>query len=98
MEPLRVLLIGSGGREHALAWRLAQSKHVETIHVVPGNAGTDAAGGKIINMSNATAEDFPTLMALAVEKGVNLVVPGPEAPIVAGIEAACRSGENAERH
>ena len=96
MEPLRIMLIGSGGREHALAWKLAQSKLVEAIYAVPGNAGTALMGGKVVNMSNTSAEDFPTLAALAVEKNVNLVVPGPEAPLVAGIEGACRSGKIAQ--
>lgn len=88
-----MLLVGSGAREHALAWKLSHSKHVEIIYVVPGNGGMASAGGKIVNVSTTNASDFPMLMAFAVEKGVNLIVPGSEAPIVAGIEGACRSGE-----
>ncbi|KAF2756009.1 phosphoribosylamine-glycine ligase [Pseudovirgaria hyperparasitica] len=82
--PLRVLLVGNGGREHAIAWKLTQSPRVEHVYVVPGNGGT--AGVKnVTNVTNVKAEDFPSLVALATEKNVNLLVPGPEAPLVAGI-------------
>lgn len=66
-EPLRILIIGGGGREHALAWRLAQSPLVESIYVAPGNGGT--AGEKITNVPVA-ADDFETLLKLAVEAKV----------------------------
>ena len=64
---LRILVIGGGGREHALCWRLAQSPLVENVFVAPGNGGT--AGTRITNVSIA-AEDFSNLVKFAVEKNV----------------------------
>ncbi|OTB07183.1 hypothetical protein M426DRAFT_318209 [Hypoxylon sp. CI-4A] len=81
--PLRVLLIGNGGREHAIAWKLSQSPLVESIIAVPGNGGT-ATCPKTTNNSSVSAEDFPALLELARKNNVNYVVPGPEAPLVAG--------------
>ncbi|KAG9001156.1 hypothetical protein FRB95_011191 [Tulasnella sp. JGI-2019a] len=86
-DPLRILIIGGGGREHALAWRLARSSRAESIYVAPGNGGT--AGEKIKNVPLAV-DDFKTLVKFAVEAEVNLVVPGPEQPLVDGIEAVFR--------
>jgi len=83
MEPLRILLVGNGGREHALAWKLSQSPRVESIIVVPGNGGTGNCP-KVTNLDFA-ADDYPALVALAKEREINLVVPGPEAPLVDGI-------------
>ncbi|KAL6850876.1 Bifunctional purine biosynthetic protein ADE1 [Amphichorda felina] len=85
MADLRVLLIGNGGREHALAWKLSQSPRVASILVVPGNGGT-ASCPKVSNVSTVSADDFPGLVSFAQSQGVNLVVPGPEAPLVDGIE------------
>ncbi|ROW15033.1 hypothetical protein VPNG_03351 [Cytospora leucostoma] len=85
-QSLRILLIGNGGREHALAWKLSQSPLVDSIIVVPGNGGT-ATLPKTSNNTTVSAEDFPGLVALAQQEKVNLVVPGPEAPLVAGVEA-----------
>lgn len=85
-DKLRILLIGNGGREHALAWKLLQSPRVEHIYVVPGNGGTarlDAT--KVTNISSIKDSDFAALAKFAEEKNVNLLVPGPEAPLVAGI-------------
>lgn len=84
-QSLRILLIGNGGREHALAWKLSQSPLVESIIAVPGNGGT-ATCPKVTNNSSVSAEDFPGLVALAQKEKIGLVVPGPEAPLVAGIE------------
>ncbi|KAI1085669.1 phosphoribosylamine--glycine ligase [Whalleya microplaca] len=81
--PLRVLLIGNGGREHAIAWKLSQSPLVESIITVPGNGGT-ATCPKTTNNTSVSAEDFPGLLELARKNNVNYVVPGPEAPLVAG--------------
>ncbi|KAF1974537.1 phosphoribosylamine-glycine ligase [Bimuria novae-zelandiae CBS 107.79] len=81
---LRVLLVGNGGREHALAWKLSQSPRVERIYVVPGNGGT-ASLAKTENVPSIKQEDFPALVAFGKDKDINLVVPGPEAPLVAGI-------------
>lgn len=87
---LRILLIGNGGREHALAWKLSQSPRVESIIVVPGNGGT-ASLPKVRNDSTVAADDYPGLVALAQKNNVNLVVPGPEAPLVDGVEGFFRA-------
>ena len=92
-QNLTILLVGSGGRESALAWKLAQSNLVQTIFVVPGNGGT--AHGllpKVQNVDDVNPDDFPALLTFAREKGVGLVVPGPEAPLVAGIGDFFRAG------
>ncbi|RYP93394.1 hypothetical protein DL770_000437 [Monosporascus sp. CRB-9-2] len=81
--PLRILLIGNGGREHAIAWKLSQSPLVESIIAVPGNGGT-ATCPKVTNDTSVSAEDFPALLDLARKNNINYVVPGPEAPLVAG--------------
>lgn len=81
--PLRVLLIGNGGRENAIAWKLSQSPNVEAIVAVPGNGGT-ATTPKTTNVESVSAEDFPALLELARKEKLNFVVPGPEAPLVAG--------------
>lgn len=83
---LQILLIGSGGREHALAWKLSRSPRVQRILVVPGNGGT-ATCPKTENISSISADDFTGLADLAKSAGINLVVPGPEAPLVDGIES-----------
>ncbi|KAL2160538.1 hypothetical protein VTH06DRAFT_1226 [Thermothelomyces fergusii] len=89
MSSLRILLIGNGGREHALAWKLAQSPLVESIIAVPGNGGT-ARLPKTTNHTSVAADDYPGLVDLARKHGVNLVVPGPEAPLVDGVEGFFR--------
>jgi len=78
---MRVLVVGSGGREHALAWKLAQSDHVDRVIVAPGNAGT------LVEAENApvAADDVPKLVELAAERKVDLTVVGPEASLAAGI-------------
>jgi phosphoribosylamine--glycine ligase len=80
---MKILLIGSGGREHALAWKLAQSPRVEEVLVAPGNAGT-AREAKCRNVAVA-ANDLEALLALAEREGVALTVVGPEGPLVAGV-------------
>ncbi|KAJ7631215.1 aminoimidazole ribonucleotide synthetase [Roridomyces roridus] len=85
---IRVLLLGGGGREHALAWKLAQSPLVDRIFVCPGNGGTDQLP-KTANLS-LSPSDFPALVAFAVENQLNLVVPGPEQPLVDGVETHFR--------
>ncbi|KAJ2694925.1 Bifunctional purine biosynthetic protein ade1, partial [Coemansia spiralis] len=88
---LRVLVIGGGGREHALAWALAKSARVERVFVAPGNGGTAAAGGKIENVAiGHSAADFAALVEFAQAQGVGLVVPGPEQPLVDGVSDAFR--------
>ncbi|MDW8270630.1 MAG: phosphoribosylamine--glycine ligase, partial [Anaerolineae bacterium] len=87
----RVLLLGSGGREHALAWKLAQSPQVERIFVAPGNAGT-ACEAKCVNVGLAVT-DWPALIRFAREQGVGLVVIGPEDPLAAGaVDAFAAAG------
>ena len=93
IDRLRILLIGNGGREHALAWKLSQSPRVDTIYVVPGNGGTARGLDKVENVDTVKADDFPALVAFAKEKNINLVVPGPEATLVAGIEGHFRKGK-----
>lgn len=93
-EKLRILLIGSGGREHALAWKLSQSPLVESVKVVPGNGGTATGISKVQNISNVDPDDFQSLLAFAKEHTINMVVPGPEIPLVAGIESVFRAGEH----
>ena len=90
MSNLKVLLIGNGGREHALAWKLAQSSRIETIFAVPGNGGT-ATLPKTQNVTSVSASDFPALVQFAQSNGVNLVVPGPEQPLVDGVEGFFRA-------
>lgn len=82
---LRILLVGNGGREHALAWKLSQSPLVDAIFAVPGNGGT-ATCPKVTNVSSVAADDYPALVDFARSQSLNLVVPGPEAPLVDGIE------------
>lgn len=78
---MKILLLGSGGREHALAWKIAQSPKVEKLYIAPGNAGTHAVGENV----NIKATDFPALKAFALEKKVDMIVVGPEDPLVQGI-------------
>jgi phosphoribosylamine--glycine ligase len=88
MAGLRILVIGGGGREHALAWALARSPSVAQIFVAPGNAGTTwpAATGRAPARSVAIADgDLPRLLAFAQERQIDLTVVGPEAPLAAGV-------------
>lgn len=91
---LRILLIGSGGREHAIAWKLARSPSVEKIYVVPGNGGTAAWSNKISNIDDTPAEDYLELVSLAQKLKINLVVPSPDVPIIDGIEGFFRAGRD----
>ncbi|MGC9456238.1 MAG: phosphoribosylamine--glycine ligase [Halothiobacillaceae bacterium] len=87
---MKVLVIGGGGREHALAWKLAQSPRVERVFVAPGNPGT-AAEDKCENVDIAPT-DIPALYRFASDRGVALTVVGPEAPLVAGVVDTFRDG------
>jgi phosphoribosylamine--glycine ligase len=80
---MKVLVIGSGGREHALAWKLAQSPRVDEVIVAPGNAGTAHEPG--LRNANVPVTDLDGLLALARAEGVALTVVGPEVPLVAGV-------------
>lgn len=91
---LRILLVGKGGREHALAWKLSQSPQVEHIFVLPGNGGTAHGLAKVSNLDNTSANDYPKLVSLAKELHIGLVVVGPEDSIVDGIEGYFREGHS----
>ena len=78
---MKILLLGSGGREHALAWKIAQSKKCEKLFIAPGNAGTGLCGENV----NMKADDFEAIKVFIVANGVNMVVVGPEDPLVKGI-------------
>lgn len=80
---MNVLVLGSGGREHALAWKLAQSEQVNTVFVAPGNAGTATETG--VQNVDIDPLDFPALVEFARNNHVELTVVGPEAPLVAGV-------------
>ena len=86
---MKLLVIGSGGREHALAWKLAQSPRVAEVIVAPGNAGT-AREGKCRNAA-VKATDIDGLLRLAQDEGIALTVVGPEQPLVAGVVDAFRA-------
>ncbi len=86
---MKLLVIGSGGREHALAWKLAQSPRVSEVLVAPGNAGT-AREAKCRNVA-VKAIDIDGLLQLAADEGVALTVVGPEQPLVAGVVDAFRA-------
>ena len=78
---MKILLLGSGGREHALAWKIAQSAKCEKLFIAPGNAGTGEVGENVA----IKADDFEAIKTFVVENGVNMVVVGPEDPLVKGI-------------
>ena len=78
---MKILLLGSGGREHALAWKIAQSSKCEKLFIAPGNAGTSDCGENVA----IKADDFEAIKQFVVEKGINMVVVGPEDPLVKGI-------------
>jgi phosphoribosylamine--glycine ligase len=78
---MKILLLGSGGREHALAWKIAQSKQVEKLYIAPGNAGTCNCGENVAMKT----DDFETIKQFCFEKAIDMVVVGPEDPLVKGI-------------
>mgnify|MGYP003572739543 FL=1 len=80
---MKILVIGGGGREHALAWKVAQSARVDKVYVAPGNAGT-AGENKLENVA-VDAEDIDALLAFALKEKIDLTIVGPEAPLVAGV-------------
>ena len=83
---MKVLVVGSGGREHALAWRLSQDPGLDGLHAAPGNPGIAQVG----ECHPVRAEDAEGLLALCRELAVDLVVVGPEAPLVAGLAETLR--------
>lgn len=78
---MKILLLGSGGREHALAWKIAQSKKVDQLYIAPGNAGTGSVGENV----PLKADDFESIRQFVLSKGVDMVVVGPEDPLVKGV-------------
>ena len=78
---MKILLLGSGGREHALAWKIAQSKRVEKLFIAPGNAGTMNCGENVA----MKADDFEAIKRFVVDQAIDMVVVGPEDPLVKGI-------------
>lgn len=78
---MNVLILGSGGREHTIAWKIAQSKRLNKLYIAPGNAGTSEVGENL----NVAADDFEALKAKALELDINLIVVGPEDPLVKGV-------------
>ena len=88
---MKVLIIGSGGREHALAWKVAQSPRVEIVYVAPGNAGT-ALEPRVQNVDIA-ADDVPALVEFAKRERIGLTIVGPEAPLVIGVVDAFQEAQ-----
>ena len=88
-KSMKILLLGSGGREHALAWKIAQSKKCEKLFIAPGNAGTSGVGENVPIGVN----DFESLKNFSVENGIDMVVVGPEDPLVNGIYDDFRSDQ-----
>ena len=78
---MKILLLGSGGREHALAWKIVQSKKCDKLYIAPGNAGTSNCGENVA----IKVDDFEAIKNFCVEKQINMVVVGPEDPLVKGI-------------
>ena len=88
---MKVLIVGSGGREHALAWKIAQSQRVSEVLVAPGNAGT-AAEPNMCNV-NLSADDSSAVVGYCQENDIGLVVVGPEAPLAAGLVDALEDAQ-----
>ena len=78
---MNILLVGSGGREHAIAWKIAQSPKVDQLFIAPGNAGTALVGSNV----NIKADDFAAIKEFVLSHAVGMVVVGPEDPLVKGI-------------
>ena len=78
---MKILLLGSGGREHALAWKIAQSPQLDKLYIAPGNAGTANVGENVAIKAN----DFDAIKAFVLDKKIDMVVVGPEDPLVNGI-------------
>jgi phosphoribosylamine--glycine ligase len=78
---MNVLVLGSGGREHALSWKISQSSLCEKLFIAPGNAGTSSVGQNV----DISVNDFPIIKTFVLEKNINMVVVGPEDPLVNGI-------------
>ncbi len=86
---MNILLLGSGGREHALAWKMAQSHHCDQLYIAPGNAGTAGFGTNL----NISVTDFEAIKTTCMEKEIHMLVVGPEEPLVKGIYDFCKNDE-----
>ena len=78
---MNILILGSGGREHAMAWKIKQSKKTNNLYIAPGNAGTDMVGQNVA----IAVTDFPAIKQFVLDKQVGMVIVGPEIPLVKGI-------------
>ncbi|MBQ9678072.1 MAG: phosphoribosylamine--glycine ligase [Prevotella sp.] len=90
---MKILLLGSGGREHALAWKIAQSEKCEKLYIAPGNAGTSNCGENVA----MKADDFEAIKQFCVDKQINMVVVGPEDPLVKGIYDNLKADERTKQ-
>ena len=88
-KAMKLLLLGSGGREHALAWKISQSPKVEKLYIAPGNAGTREVGENVA----LAATDFEGIKAFVLANGIDMVVVGPEDPLVKGVYDYFRDDE-----
>lgn len=86
---MKLLLLGSGGREHALAWKIAQSPKIEKLYIAPGNAGTQEVGENVA----IKADDFEAIKRFVLENGIDMLVVGPEDPLVKGVYDFFRDDE-----
>ncbi len=84
---MKILVVGSGGREHAIGWKIAQSRRVEQLYFAPGNPGTADLGENLA----VSSDDIPGLVKAAQEQGIDLVVVGPEVPLTLGLVDALRA-------
>ena len=86
---MKLLLLGSGGREHALAWKIAQSPKIEKLYIAPGNAGTSEVGENVA----IKADDFAAIKEFVVKNDINMVVVGPEKrTCYRSVKGGCRTG------
>lgn len=92
---MKVLVVGSGGREHALVWKSGMSPSVDHIYVVPGNGGT-ATVQKVSNIEGVSPKDYSSLVAGRKDLGMRLVVVGLDTAVVAGIEAHFRDSKHVD--
>ena len=90
---MKVLILGAGGREHALAWKISQSPLLTELFIAPGNAGTEQLGKNV----NLSPDDFDSIGKFVLESGIEMVVVGPEAPLVAGIYDYFKGDKNLRR-
>jgi len=86
---MNILLLGSGGREHALAWKISKSKHCAQLFIAPGNAGTALHGTNL----SFTVNDFHLIEKACVEQNIGMLIVGPEEPLVNGIVDILRANE-----